>query len=132
MNNVPNIWALVQAHIDDTGVTEATIAKRAGTKPQTINSWKARGLTKLPEAWLIKSLAREVRVPYREMLDAVLRDIRYLPEEVVGDERDSAPNTPGPEGPAPDELERLRAEREAKKAKRSAARRRPQEPDDPT
>jgi hypothetical protein len=87
MNQVPHLWAHMQAHMDSTGVREATIAKRAGTTPQTLNSWKKRGLSELPESWIIKAIAKEVHVKYDVFLRAVLHDINYLPEDVVPDAR---------------------------------------------
>lgn len=89
------VWDIVQKHIDDYGVREAEIARRMGTVPQTLNSWKKRGLTKLPDAALILGLSEVTKRPYREVLDAVLEDIRYLPEEVVEHDRRSAPMKPG-------------------------------------
>jgi transcriptional regulator with XRE-family HTH domain len=72
-------WDIAQAHMDAYGVRAAALARRMGTSPQTLDSWKNRGLKKLPERRLLEALARETQTPYGEVLTAVLRDIGYLP-----------------------------------------------------
>lgn len=71
------LWAIIQTHLDEYQVREAAFARRMGTSPQTLNSWKIRGLRKLPERWLLEAVARETRTPYRDVLAAVLADIGY-------------------------------------------------------
>jgi len=73
------LWAIVQRHVDRWGVTSATLSRRMGSKPQTLNSWKNRGLKKLPEKRLLEALARETGTSYGDVLAAVLQDIDYLP-----------------------------------------------------
>lgn len=85
------IWEIVQAHIDAYGPSEAEVARRMGTSPQTLNSWKKRGLRKLPDAHLLLGLARVTQTPYEDVLRAALSDIRYLPKEVVEHDARSAP-----------------------------------------
>ena len=91
---VGKLYDIVQARIDSTGVTEATLAKRMGTSPQTINSWKNRGVRRLPEKWLLVALARETDTKYVEVLDAALHDSRYLPEEAEIHERSTPMKDP--------------------------------------
>lgn len=79
------LWGIIQTHLDEYGVREAAFARRMGTTPQTLNSWKNRGLRKLPERWLLEAVARETRTPYRDVLAAVIADIGY------GDEPNDTP-----------------------------------------
>ncbi|WP_282775838.1 hypothetical protein [Nocardia sp. CC201C] len=72
-----NLWNLVQAHLDNTGVREAEFARRMGSSPQTLNSWKNRGLRALPERRLLDAVADLTGTPYRTVLDAALTDIGY-------------------------------------------------------
>lgn len=78
---VSHLWAIIQAHLDEYGVREAAFARRVKESPQTLNSRKLRGFRELPKQEFLEAVARETRTPYRVVLDAVLRDIGYLPEE---------------------------------------------------
>lgn len=98
-----HLWDLIQAHLDEYGVRDAAFARRMGTSAQTLNSWKNRGLKRLPERELLEAVARETRVPYEDVLDAVLIDINYKDEE-VGDRERSAPITPAGGSPAADNV----------------------------
>lgn len=102
-----HVWAIVQKHIDAYGVREAEIARRMGTAPQTLNSWKNRGIHKLPDARLLLALANITGVAYEDVLNAALMDIRYLPREVVGSAQQPAPKKPEPSGSAPNNVTRL-------------------------
>lgn len=81
-----HLWAIVQAHLDRWGVLEAELARRIGTKPQTLNSWKNRGVRALPRRQLLLNLATVTRVPYQHVLEAALMDAGYLTEESDGDD----------------------------------------------
>ena len=72
------LWNIAQTHMDAYGVRAAALARLMGTKPQTLDSWKNRGLKKLPEKRLLEALARVTNTRYRDVLMAVLRDIDYL------------------------------------------------------
>lgn len=85
-----HLWRIVQRHLDAYGVRAATLAKRMGTSPQTLDSWKHRGVRALPSRELLEALSAETRTPYAEVLAAALRDIGYLPPEQV------APVAPAP------------------------------------
>ena len=98
-----HLWDLIQAHLDEYGVRDAAFARRMGTSAQTLNSWKNRGLKRLPERELLEAVARETRVPYEDVLDAVLIDINYKDEE-VGPNGDAAPMTPAGGSPAADNV----------------------------
>lgn len=93
---VKQLWEIVQAHLDKYGVREAAFAKKLGMSPQTLNSWKNRGVKALPARRHLEALARETGTPYSVVLDAALRQIAYLSEE-AGEEhaqRRSAPMKP--------------------------------------
>lgn len=77
------LWKLIQAHLDEFGVREAALARRMGTAPQTLNSWKKRGMRQLPTRELIEALAREIRQPYAVVLRAILVDLQYAPDETL-------------------------------------------------
>lgn len=80
-----HLWTIVQSHIDRWGVREAELARRIGTSPQTLNSWKNRGVRGLPSRELLLNLAAVTRVPYQQVLEAALTDAGYLREESDGD-----------------------------------------------
>lgn len=71
------LWTLIQTHLDETGVREAEFARRMGTTPQTLNSWKKRGLKALPERRFLDAVADLTRTPYPAVLAAALADIGY-------------------------------------------------------
>ena len=89
-----DLWGIAQRHMDAFGVRAAALARRMGTSPQTLSSWKQRGVHQLPSVDLLEALARETRTPYGEVLAAALRDAGYLPKE-----RDGHGPTPTSEGP---------------------------------
>lgn len=63
------------------GISEASVARRAGIDEKTLNSWWRRGRKSPPTADDLRRLASAIRTPYKEVLDAVLHDYGYLPEE---------------------------------------------------
>jgi len=87
------LYDIAQRHLDKYGVRAAALAKRMGTSPQTLDSWKHREPKRLPEKWLLEALAWETRTPYDVVLTAALRDIDYLPKERGPRGRKSAPTT---------------------------------------
>lgn len=88
-----HLWDIIQKHLDDYGVREAEFARRIGTSPQTVSSWKKRGLRTLPDKRLLIGVADVTRRSYDEVLDAVLRDTRYLPKDA--DDATSTKQAPG-------------------------------------
>lgn len=86
------LYDIAQRHLDAYGVRASALARRMGTVPQTLDSWKNRGLKELPEQWLLEALARETRTPYGDVLTAVLRDIGYLSKGSDGDGDAAATN----------------------------------------
>lgn len=96
-DDMSELWQIIQGHLDEYGVREAAFARRMGTKPQTLNSWKKRGLKQLPSRDLLEAVAREARVPYGDVLRAALTDINYL-----GDHHDETPTSRAGVSPADD------------------------------
>lgn len=80
-----HLWRIIQKHLDDYGPSEAEFARRIGTSPQTVSSWKKRGIRKLPDKQLLVGVSEVTRQPYGDVLTAVLYDIKYLPKEAVPD-----------------------------------------------
>lgn len=76
-NGVSELWNLIQEHLDQYGVREAEFARRMGSTPQTLNSWKNRGLKQLPERRLLEGVAAVLRCDYETVLRAALVDIGY-------------------------------------------------------
>ena len=48
--------------------------------PQTMNSWRRRGIRELPARETIVRLAEFLPLPYEDLLSAVLRESEYLDE----------------------------------------------------
>lgn len=114
------LWSIIQAHLDRYGVYEAVFARRMGTKPQTINTWKNLGVKRLPERWLLEAVAREARTPYEVVLRAALLDTGYL-DRVTPESDGEAPRLSDlPPGPDPSEVHRPRPEDNSGVASRPA------------
>lgn len=103
------LWSIIQAHLDRYGVYEAVFARRMGTKPQTINTWKNLGVKRLPERWLLEAVAREAREPYEVVLRAALLDTGYL-DPVTPDADGEVLPPPAPSEPDLSEVHRPRPE----------------------
>ncbi|MDJ0405836.1 hypothetical protein QNA23_20250 [Rhodococcus erythropolis] len=73
------LWNLIQGHLDRYGVRDAEFARRMGSSPQTLNSWKKRGVRQLPSKELLEAVAEVTGRDYRQVLDAALIDTGYLP-----------------------------------------------------
>lgn len=73
------LWNLIQGHLDRYGVRDAEFARRMGSSPQTLNSWKKRGVRQLPSKDLLEAVAEVTGRDYRQVLDAALIDTGYLP-----------------------------------------------------
>lgn len=70
------LMRLIQAHQDRYGVTRAEVARRIGTKPQTVQNWINRPTT-LPAAEHLRGVAEVIGLPYLLVLDAALMDSGY-------------------------------------------------------
>lgn len=60
--------------------SDASIARAIGVAPQTISSWRNRGIRDLPSRDTLEHLAAFVGLPYAAIRDAALVDTRYMPE----------------------------------------------------
>ena len=75
---VGRLIGIVQAHLDRYGVSEAEFARRIGTSPQTVNSWRKRGIRQPPSRALLEQVAAITGTPYADVLDAALVDSGYI------------------------------------------------------
>lgn len=68
--------------------SDSSIARAIGAAPQTISSWRKRGIRQPPEPETLRALARFIRQDYRTVvLDAALWDAGWIVDE---DDRESA------------------------------------------
>ena len=64
------------------GPSDASIARAIGVAPQTISSWRKRGIRQLPERETLRNLAHLTQRDYvAEVIPAVMADIGYLPSD---------------------------------------------------
>ncbi|WP_069164883.1 hypothetical protein [Nocardia altamirensis] len=68
---------LIQRHLDRYGVKEAEFARRIGSTPQTLYTWKRREMRQLPDKRILEGIAEEAGFPYWRVLDAALVDSGY-------------------------------------------------------
>lgn len=73
---------LIQAHLDKYGVTRAEFARRAGTKPQTVQNWWDNPTT-LPKREHLEGVAKVIGVPYEVVLAAALQDAGYADDGIM-------------------------------------------------
>lgn len=90
-----NLLAIIDDYKDRHGQpSDASIARAVGIAPQTISSWRKRGIRELPARETLLRLADFMRVPYDVVLRAALADTGYLETqqtaEEVGDDGRSA------------------------------------------
>jgi transcriptional regulator with XRE-family HTH domain len=96
------LLAIIDAYKDAHGQpSDASIARAVGVAPQTISSWRKRGIRELPARDTLARLADFMRVPYDQpypgsVLEAALIDTGYAqpqpepPREVGGHDRPAA------------------------------------------
>lgn len=75
------LYDIVQSYMDERDRSAAWVARRIDAAPQTVSSWKGRGLRALPDKRLLVALARLTHHSYGDVLRAALLDCGYLPEE---------------------------------------------------
>lgn len=75
--------ALIDAYKDTVGSPpDSSIARAIDVAPQTINSWRKRGIRQPPATETLRKLAALLRVDYRDVvLAAVLVDIGLLSDD---------------------------------------------------
>lgn len=69
---------IVQAHMDQYGVSEAEIARRIGANPQTVNTWRNGEMKQLPRQPYLEALSELTKTPYPTVLSAALVDTGYV------------------------------------------------------
>lgn len=73
------LLAIIDGYKDRHGQpSDASIARAVGVAPQTISSWRQRGIRELPARETMLRLADFMRVPYDDVLRAALVDIGYI------------------------------------------------------
>jgi transcriptional regulator with XRE-family HTH domain len=85
--------AIIDEYKDTHGApSDSSIARAIGVAPQTISSWRKRGIREAPAVDAIKKLAALVGLPYEEyVLQAVLVDTGYreaMPERPGSDDQE--------------------------------------------
>ncbi len=75
--------ALIDEYKDTHGApSDSSIARAIGTKPQTISSWRTRGIKEPPSPVTMRNLATLLGVSYeRVVLRAALLDAGWITEE---------------------------------------------------
>ena len=82
------LLAIIDDYKDKHGQpSDASISRALGIAPQTLSSWRKRGIRELPARDTLVELARFMRVPYDDVLRAVLVDVGYMedPDQGQGD-----------------------------------------------
>lgn len=84
--------ALIDEHRAKQGNrSEASIAREIGVAPQTINSWRNRGIKELPKKETLRALAVALRISDAEVFYAAGVDAGFIIEtEVSGADSDTA------------------------------------------
>lgn len=78
------LLALIDDYKDRHGQpSDSSIARAVGIAPQTISSWRKRGIRNLPEAETLQRLARFIRVDQTAIFYAAGVDAGYIIETVV-------------------------------------------------
>lgn len=85
--------ALIDTYKDAHGnPSDSSIARAIDIAPQTISSWRKRGIREAPGTATLRKLAALMRVDYRTVvLEAVLIDIGLIEDNGDGDEPDATP-----------------------------------------
>lgn len=73
--------AIVQAHMERHGVSEAEVARRIGLSPSAVHGWRHEGFVRLPRQGCLSALAQVTGLTYGEVLTAALLDIGYVDDE---------------------------------------------------
>lgn len=75
--------ALIDEYKDTHGApSDSSIARAIGAAPQTISSWRKRGIRQPPERETLRALARLLGKDYATVvLDAALRDAGWIEDE---------------------------------------------------
>lgn len=84
--------ALIDEYKDSHGSpSDSSIARAIGIAPQTISSWRRRGIRQLPERETLLALAAFIRRDYVSVvIPAVMHDIGYITEDEGGEANGTA------------------------------------------
>lgn len=86
------LLAIIDEYKDAHGApSDSSIARAIGVKPQTISSWRKRGLKEPPDRAALRKLAGLVNLDYESVvLRAVLLDVEWIePGQSEVDQSDS-------------------------------------------
>lgn len=72
-----DLWDLVQSYMDQHGSSQAWVARRIGTSPQTITNWKQHVVLELPNRDVLLALAELVGMSYEDVVQAGLNQAGY-------------------------------------------------------
>jgi transposase-like protein len=100
------LLAIIDEYKDAHGApSDSSIARAIGVAPQTVSSWRRRGIRQLPERETLMALARLTNRDYATVvIPAVMRDIGYLAEESDGNDEDRAASMNVTELSAPESM----------------------------
>lgn len=75
--------ALIDEYKDTHGApSDSSIARAIGAKPQTVSSWRTRGIRQPPERETLRALAALIGKDYLTVvLDAALRDAGWIQDD---------------------------------------------------
>lgn len=79
--------AIIDAYKDEHGQpSDSSVARAIGVSPQTLSSWRSRGIKRPPEPETMRKLARLTKLDYENVvLRAALFDAGWLDEGGDGD-----------------------------------------------
>lgn len=76
------LLALIDEYKDAHGApSDSSIARAVGVAPQTISSWRKRGIRQLPAGETLRTLASFMHLDTAVVRDAALVDIGYMTAE---------------------------------------------------
>ena len=75
---ISHFISLIDEYKSAHGVSDAELARRIGVTRQNLGLWRDAGLRALPTQLNLRAVATAIRRPYRQVLDAALRDVGYL------------------------------------------------------
>lgn len=91
-----HIGELIQTYQDKHGVSDRALGLRVDVSATLIGKWKKGRFAEVPSVERVHKLADHIGLNRGVVLDAFLRDLKYLPEERDGDDRDTAPTNVTP------------------------------------
>lgn len=83
------LWGLLEEHrrrIAPATISNRRVGEAIGLSPTAVGNW-SKGLVELPKRRSMLALADLIRVPYERVLEAALRDAKYLPERAAREDQ---------------------------------------------